>query len=51
LDAEATERWEVKGEAELNRQLKELEVAERELKKDWKRALEKRNKAVEEGES
>lgn len=51
LAGEATERLEVKTEAELDRQLKELEVAERELKKAWKRALEKRKKAAEEGES
>jgi len=48
LDGEATERLEVKSEAELDRQLKELEVAERELKKAWKRAEEKRRKAAEE---
>jgi len=48
LLGEATNRFEVKTEAELNRELKELESAERELKKAWKRAMKKQKKAAEE---
>ena len=47
LTGEVTDRLEVKTEAELNRELKELESAERELKKAWKKAIEKRKKAAE----
>lgn len=48
LLGEATNRFEVKTEAELNRELKELEAAEKELKKAWKRAMKNRKKAAEE---
>lgn len=48
LLGEATDRLEVKTESELDRELKELETAEKELKAAWKRALEKRKKAAEE---
>lgn len=51
LTGEATGRLEVKTEAELNRELKELEATERELKEAWKKAEEKRRKAAEEGKS
>jgi len=51
LLGEATNRFEVKTEAELNRELKELEATERELKKAWKRAMDKRKKAAEEPET
>lgn len=51
LLGETTNRFEVKTDAELNRELKELEATERELKKAWKRAMEKRKKEAEEGES
>ena len=50
LIGEATDRLEVKTEAELDHELKELQVAERELKKAWKKAEEQRRKAAEEGE-
>jgi len=50
LVGDVTDRLEVKTVAEIDQQLKELEVAERELKKAWKRAEEKRRKAAEEPE-
>lgn len=49
LLGEATDRLEVKTESELNQELKELEVAEKELKEAWERA--KRKKAAENGKS
>lgn len=51
LLGEATNRLEVKTEAELDREWKELDRAEKELKKAWKRAMEKREKAAEEEKS
>jgi len=51
LAGDATDRLEVKTEAELNRELKELEAAEKELKEAWKRAEEKRKKTTEEPET
>ncbi|MBA7513281.1 hypothetical protein ES705_05292 [subsurface metagenome] len=51
LLGEATDRLEVKSEAELDREWKELDRAEKELKKAWKRAMEKRKKAAEEPET
>ena len=46
LLGEATDRFEVKTDAELNQELKQLEAAEKELKEAWERA--KRKKAAEE---
>ena len=48
LAGDATERVEVKTEAELEKEWKELDKAEKELKEAWKRAEEKRKKAAEE---
>lgn len=49
LSGEATGILEVKTEKELDRELKELQVAERELKEAWKRAMKKQKKAAENG--
>ena len=49
LSGEVTDRLEVKTESELNQELEELQVAEKELKEAWKRAMKKQKKAAEEG--
>jgi len=51
LLGEATNRFEVKTEAELDQELKQLQAAEKELKEAWKKAEEKRKKEAEEGKS
>ena len=48
LTGEVTDRLEVKTESELNQELEELQVAEKELKEAWARAMAKR-KAEEKG--
>ena len=50
LVGEATDRLEVKTESELNQELKDLQVAEKELREAWEKATAKK-KAAEEGES
>ena len=42
LSGEVTDRLEIKTEAEINKQLRELETAERELKLAWDKAMAKR---------
>ena len=51
LAGDATEIMEVKSDAELDQELKQLEAAEKELKEAWKRAEDKRKKAAEEEKS
>jgi len=52
LLGEATNRFEVKTEAEINKQLRELETAERELKLAWDKAMAKRKaEEIEKGQT
>ena len=49
LVGEATDRFEVKTEKELSKELSDLQVAEKELKDAWKKAMKKQKKAAENG--